>query len=77
MIKQGYPKKQFKIKDRIIARQTEKLLGADPWKLPVPRNTYYGTKEVQFYFTTLSLNSISGEHAKRFYWKYYQLNLPD
>jgi hypothetical protein len=76
-LKQGYPKKQVKIKDRIIAKQTECLLQADPWLLPVPPNVHYGTTEINNYFLATTLHSVSGEHAKKKYAQEYGFNLPD
>ncbi len=76
-LKQGYPKKQIKIKDRIIAKQVDTLLGDDPWQLPVPHNARYGTKEMQYYFSAITLRSISGEHANKLFARNYGFNLPD
>ncbi len=76
-LKQGYPKKEIKLKDRIIQRQTELLLQADPWSLPVPSNVHYGTTEINNYFLAVTLDSISGEHARKKYAVKYGFNLPD
>lgn len=77
MIKQGYPKKQSTLKEGIIARQTENLINSNPWDLPVPRNAYYGNEEIQYYFSFITLFSMSGEHAKRFCQTSLHVNLPD
>lgn len=76
-LKQGYPKKQIKLKDRIITRQTEYLLQADPWSLPLPPNAHYSTTEMNNYFLAVTLHSISGEHARKKYAQEYGFNLPD
>lgn len=77
MLKQGLHKKQIKLKDRIIAKQMEAFLEEDPWQLPFPPNAHYETKELQYYFTVLTLKSISGEHANRTLSRNYGFNLPD
>ena len=57
MIKQGYPKKQFTLKERIIEKQTARLLNSDPGQLTVPRNGHYGTKEMQYYLEVVVLET--------------------
>ncbi len=77
LLKQGYPKKQFTLKEGPIARQTENLINSNPWNLPVPPNAHYRNEEMQYYFGIITLFSMSGEHAKRFCWKSLRVNLPD
>lgn len=77
VVKQGLPKKRRFVKSMLLRRMLQQSLGNNVLGLKDPNNTYYGTREILFFFHALITEGGSGNFIKEVVFGRYEFNTPD